>query len=161
MVAILLATPISARASSSPCDLNQDGTVNATDVGLAINMVVGSIPCVADIDGANVCNVAVVQRVVIASKGGECITGAGAIPHAVSLNWNASTSPLVAGYNVYRGTTSGGPYTKLSSSLISGTTFADKTVVAGKTYYYVCTAVDTTNNESVDSNQASATVPSP
>ncbi len=35
----------------------------------------------------------------------------------VALSWTASGSPGVAGYNIYRGTTSGGPYTKMNSSL--------------------------------------------
>jgi hypothetical protein len=39
--------------------------------------------------------------------------------HAVSLSWTASTS-TVAGYNVYRGGQSGGPYTLLNSALLSG-----------------------------------------
>jgi fibronectin type 3 domain-containing protein len=80
--------------------------------------------------------------------------------HNVDLSWQASTS-IVAGYNVYRGTESGGPYTKLNSSLISGTTYIDMTVQIGQTYYYVATAVDSNNNESTYSTQASAVVPSP
>ncbi len=62
-----------------------------------------------------------------------------ALPHSVDLAWNAS--PAVVGYNVYRGTTSGGPYTKLNSSLIVGTTYTDRTVLAGQTYFYVATSV--------------------
>lgn len=84
-----------------------------------------------------------------------------AVPHYVSLSWIASTSSDVAGYNVYRGSTPGGPYTIVSSSLVSGTTFTDNAVQAGQTYYYVCTAVDTSNNQSTYSDEAEATVPSP
>src|SRR5262249_13165594 len=71
----------------------------------------------------------------------------GAAIHVVDLSWLASTS-TVAGYNVYRGTVSGGPFTKLNSSLITGTTYVDLTVQAGQTYYYHATAVDSNNNES-------------
>jgi fibronectin type 3 domain-containing protein len=88
----------------------------------------------------------------------EALFGTGT--HNVDLLWQVSTS-TVAGYNVYRGSVSGGPYTKLNSSLISGTTYMDTTVGAGQTYYYVATAVDSNNNESTYSNQASAVVPSP
>jgi|HubBroStandDraft_2_1064218.scaffolds.fasta_scaffold181677_2 hypothetical protein len=82
-------------------------------------------------------------------------------PHSVSLSWTASTSSDVAGYNVFRGFTPGGPYTIVSSSLVPGTTFADNAVQAGQTYYYVCAAVDTSNNQSTYSSEVEATVPSP
>jgi len=77
----------------------------------------------------------------------------------VALSWTASTSPGVIGYNAYRSTTSGGPYTKLNSSLISTTSYVDLAVQDGYTYYYVTTAVNSQGQESVYSNQAVATVP--
>ena len=79
--------------------------------------------------------------------------------HSVFLSWDASSSQDVIGYNAYRSTVSGGPYTKLNSSLISSTSYSDQTVQSGYTYYYVTTAVDSQGLESVYSNQAVATVP--
>jgi fibronectin type 3 domain-containing protein len=74
----------------------------------------------------------------------------------------ASTSSNAAGYNVYRGAISGGPYTKVNSSLIVGTTYTDSLVQAGQSYYYVATAVDTSGNESAYSAPPVQTViPSP
>jgi|HubBroStandDraft_3_1064219.scaffolds.fasta_scaffold55555_2 hypothetical protein len=160
-VLALLTIPLAAQTSFSPCDLNQDGVVNAADVQSAIEMTLGSIPCTANIDGTGVCNVAIVQRVVNAALGGACVTGAGAVPHYVSLSWTASSSSDVAGYNVLRGSTSGGPYTLVNSSLVAGTTFTDSQVAAGQTYYYVTAAVDVNNNQSAYSNQVAATIPSP
>ena len=148
-------------AQISPCDLNQDGKVDLLDTQLATNMALGLSPCTAVVYGAGVCNIIVVQRVVNAALGGACITGTAANPHSTSLSWTASTSSNVAGYNVYRSTTPGGPYTKLNSARVAGTTYTDSTVQAGQTYYYVSTAVDNSNNESVNSNQAQAAVPSP
>ena len=58
------------------------------------------------------------------------------VAHSATLNWTASTS-IVVGYNVYRGTTSGGPYTRLNSSVNVPTTYIDSSVVSGQTYYYV------------------------
>ncbi len=87
-------------------------------------------------------------------------SGVQPVPHTSTLSWTASTSP-VAGYNAYRGTISGGPYTKLNSSLIVQTTFSDSTVQAGQTYYYVVAAVDSNGDESVYSNQAAGIVPTP
>ncbi len=77
----------------------------------------------------------------------------------VSLAWTASTSPGIAGYNAYRSTTSGGPYTILNSSLISTTGYADQAVQDGYTYYYVTAAVNSQGLESAYSNEAVATVP--
>jgi hypothetical protein len=79
--------------------------------------------------------------------------------HKVSLTWLASTTPTVVGYNMYRASVSGGPYTKLNSSLISSTNYVDSSVENGKTYFYVATAVDSGGIESTYSNQASANIP--
>jgi hypothetical protein len=87
-------------------------------------------------------------------------TGLAAPQHSVSLAWSASTS-TVAGYNVYRGTQSGGPYSMITTSPDASTNYTDSTVQAGQTYYYVVTAVDANGNESVDSNQALAVIPTP
>ena len=79
--------------------------------------------------------------------------------HSVFLSWDASSSQDVIGYNAYRGTSSGGPYTKLNSSLIATTSYVDQAVQSGYTYYYVTTAIDSQGLESAYSNQAVATVP--
>lgn len=86
--------------------------------------------------------------------------------HSASLSWTASTSPNIAGYNVYRITSSNStapnpPYTKLNASLVSAVTYQDTTVQAGTSYYYYTTAVDTSNNESAPSNIVQAVIPSP
>jgi hypothetical protein len=147
----------------SACDLNKDGTTNVVDGQVAINMTLGITPCTANIAGNGVCNSTVVQRVVNAALGLACVTDSPVPPpsHSVSLTWLASTSPNVAGYNVYRAASAGGAYSKLNSTLISATSFTDTTVQAGETYYYVATAVDTSAGESEHSNQAQATVPTP
>ncbi|PYT68404.1 MAG: hypothetical protein DMG39_21320 [Acidobacteria bacterium] len=77
----------------------------------------------------------------------------------VSLTWTASVSTTVVGYNVYRGTTSGGPYTKVNSAIVAAPAFTDISVASDTTYYYVVTAVDPGNLESVNSNEVSATTP--
>lgn len=47
----------------------------------------------------------------------------------------------------------------LNSSLVTGTQYEDSNVQFGQTYYYVVTAVDSSDLESTFSNQASATIP--
>lgn len=89
------------------------------------------------------------------------VSGAGvqSAPESVSLNWQASSSPGVIGYYVYRGTVSGGPYTALNSSPVTSTQYVDSSVQAGMTYYYVVTSVDSGNMQSGFSSQVSANVP--
>jgi hypothetical protein len=87
-------------------------------------------------------------------------TGTQTVAHSVSLSWTASMSTVV-GYNVYRSTTSGGPYTLITSTPVAGVTYTDTAVQAGVTYFYVVTAVDANGNESAFSNEASVTVPTP
>ena len=84
-----------------------------------------------------------------------------ATSHSVALSWTASTTSNIAGYNIYRSTTSGGSYTKLNSSLLVPTAYTDSTVVSGQTYFYVATAVDTSGNESIYSTQVQAVIPTP
>jgi hypothetical protein len=88
------------------------------------------------------------------------LTGTGTQQAAtVALGWTASTSSVI-GYNVYRGTTTGGPYSsKLTSSPVGSTQFTDTGVQSGLTYYYVVTSVNSNDVESVYSGQAVATIP--
>jgi len=91
----------------------------------------------------------------------ETLNGTGIVSqnHSVDLSWTASSSQNVVGYNIYRGNQSGGPYAKINSSLDSSTSYTDSSVTDGNTYYYVTTAVNSDNEESVYSNQAQATIP--
>jgi hypothetical protein len=91
----------------------------------------------------------------------------------VLLSWNEATDcngGAVSGYNLYRSTTPGGPYTKVNTSLITGTHYDDLAVsstmaqysssssssaASGTTYYYVVTSVDAQDDESVYSQEAS------
>jgi len=79
--------------------------------------------------------------------------------YSVQLSWTASPSPGVTGYNVYRGTVSGGPYTLLTSASVAGLTWTDATVANGETYYYVTTSVDNGGDESGYSEEAQMAIP--
>jgi fibronectin type 3 domain-containing protein len=71
------------------------------------------------------------------------LSGTGSVlsPARVNLAWDASPSSSLVGYHVYRGTASGGPYTRLTGSPTTSLTYSDPTVTAGTTYYYVVTAL--------------------
>lgn len=85
-------------------------------------------------------------------------TGVQPVSHSAALNWTASAS-TVSGYNVYRSTVSGGPYTKVNSTLVTTTSYTDSTVQSGLTYFFVVTAVNSSNVESIYSNEVSGTIP--
>jgi rhamnogalacturonyl hydrolase YesR len=76
--------------------------------------------------------------------------------NTVSLDWNNNSEPDLAGYNLYRSTTSGSGYIKLNATLLSTSDYVDDTAINGTTYYYVATAVDTNDNESGNSTEATA-----
>ena len=96
------------------------------------------------------------------SPGTVSLTGVGvaAGSHSADLTWDASKDPVI-GYNVYRGNTKGGPYSKINGVLDASTSYTDSTVKGGATYYYVATAVNADNQESGHSNEVSVTIPSP
>jgi Putative Ig domain len=76
--------------------------------------------------------------------------------HYVTLTW--STVSGAASYSVYRGMTSGGPYTQITGG-ISPAAYTDDDVAAGGTYYYVVTDMSNTGQESGYSNEAQAIIP--
>ncbi|MEJ2697679.1 MAG: Ig-like domain-containing protein [Candidatus Sulfobium sp.] len=73
----------------------------------------------------------------------------------VELSWSENSEPDLAGYNVYRVTPNG--FVKLNSSLLVSPTYTDVGLANG-TYTYTVTAIDTANNESQHSTEASAAV---
>ena len=97
-----------------------------------------------------------------ANNAAQNLSGTGVTPpqHSVSLTWT-DTNSGVSGYNVYRGSSSGGPYAQINSGLDATTSYNDTSVVAGQTYYYVATAVDGSGAESGYSNEAQGAIPTP
>jgi hypothetical protein len=73
------------------------------------------------------------------------------------VSWTASTSPAVAGYEIFQSLTAGGPYTSVGT--VAGrttTSFTDSTTTYGTTYYYVVESLRNTWR-SPNSAEASAT----
>jgi hypothetical protein len=77
--------------------------------------------------------------------------------HSVKLNWQASASTGVSGYQVYRSTVAGGFFGLLGS--VAGLTYTDQSVQAGTTYYYAIKAQNSSGALSGFSNQVQAAVP--
>jgi hypothetical protein len=92
-------------------------------------------------------------------------TGLAAVPNqatspadqaSIDLSWEPNTDPDLAGYIIYRqpvDTTGAltGPATRLNPTPLPGPAYRDVTAVAGKSYAYRVTAVDTVGNESAPS----------
>jgi hypothetical protein len=86
-----------------------------------------------------------------------CVTNltARAKPGEVQLTWKRT--PVPDHYNIYRGTSTGGPYTLIGTTKSTFSTYLDKTVSNGTTYYYVVREAALNGDELCQSNQASAT----
>ncbi|MGP8155317.1 MAG: immunoglobulin domain-containing protein [Candidatus Acidiferrales bacterium] len=115
-------------------------------------------PATASSDSGSTFDVVVSNTAGTITSAAATLTVNAAVQHSVALTWDASTSTVV-GYNVYRGTASGGPYTQINPSLVAALDYTDSTVQDSTTYYYVTTAVDSGGNESIYSNEAPAVVP--
>ena len=95
-------------------------------------------------------------------------TAVAAPVYTVGLSWTASGSTGVTGYYIYRAlyntsTSTCGSYTKLNPSSPNATTsYSDSNGIAdGDTYCYQVTAVNSSGEESTDSNMATAIIPAP
>lgn len=82
-------------------------------------------------------------------------------PGRLSLFFAANPEPDIAGYLIYRSNdpNQAKPWTLLTQTLLSKTTFTDENVDPGKTYYYYVIAVDTVGNKSQPSEVVSETAP--
>jgi chitodextrinase len=147
-----------AYAQSTACDLDNSGTTNVVDVTRAVNMALGTAPCTANVEGPQVCTVVTVQRIVNAALGQPCVTY-NQSTHSVTLNWSASSSSGVTGYNVYRRVGTTGSYTKINTAVVTALTFSDSSIALSTTYQYAVSAVDNAGNESALSNPATAVIP--
>ena len=80
---------------------------------------------------------------------------------AISLTWSASGAEDVAGYHVYRSTSSIREVSSLDpvngDDPVKGASYTDDTVENGTTYRYVVTAVDQAGNESDPSGEVKKT----
>jgi len=78
---------------------------------------------------------------------------------SVALSWTAPAG--VAGFDVFRGTSSGGPYSKANASLITDASFTDMGLIANTTYFYVVKSVDNTGMSAPSSEISAKTETAP
>jgi hypothetical protein len=78
--------------------------------------------------------------------------------HVVDLNWKASTTNDVTGYNVYR-SPDNITWKKVNTTLVASTLYSDSTVANGSIYYYTATAVDIYGRESSKTTAIKVSIP--
>ena len=77
---------------------------------------------------------------------------------SVTLSWNANTENDLAGYKIYRATTSGGYGAPIATLPGNVTTFIASGLQVGTTYFFVITAYDLAGNESPRSNEVNRSI---
>lgn len=76
----------------------------------------------------------------------------------VRVRWNANSEPDVAGYFVYRAEAQAGGRVRLTSTLVSGTSFLDTSVPDIERVWYEVSALDESGNESPRSSAFAVTL---
>jgi len=76
---------------------------------------------------------------------------------SVTLAWNPSTNPIVAGYNLYYGGASGTYTNEVSAGHATSATVTG--LIEGANYYFVATAYSAPGAESPNSSEVAYTVP--
>lgn len=153
------------KAGSNSADFDITGSSCATSTpyttGQSCSITSVFTPATTGAEGATVTltdNSASSPNVITLSGSGIASGG-----HYMSLSWTASGSLSITGYNVYRASVSGGPYTLLTGTPVSATSYTDNTVTSGSTYYYVITGIGTnppySTIESAYSSEVSGTIP--
>ncbi|MDM7859247.1 endonuclease [Alteromonas sp. ASW11-36] len=76
----------------------------------------------------------------------------------IALGWDSNIEPDLAGYHVYRSTVAGSGYSRINAGIITTTSYTDTNVSPDTTYFYVVSAIDSSNNQSAFSNEVSGII---
>ena len=96
-------------------------------------------------------------KLAVAGSASTSASSASAL-HSVTLDWTNRSSSIM-GYHVYRGEAQGGPFERLTGTLLETTSYRDTNVIAGGHYFYVVTAVAEGGPESPYSNEVAVEIP--
>ncbi len=69
------------------------------------------------------------------------------VSNVAELDWTASADATIDGYNIYRRTTTG-LWSKVNSSIVTGTSYSDATIPTGEEYIFMVKAVKLKTNAS-------------
>ncbi len=130
----------------APVSGTNSGTVGAsvTVGGLAAGTYSGSIMISAAGGGTKSVSVALVLTAPIRGS--------------VTLSWLANTETDLAGYKIYRGTTSGSYGSPIAVIGKDATSYTVSALQSGTTYFFVITAYNNLGNESSYSNEVSKSI---
>jgi large repetitive protein len=80
---------------------------------------------------------------------------------SIQLDWsdNPNAAFNETGFEIYRATAHGGPYTYVGVTGADVLTYLDQNLPSGKTFYYIVRAINNTSAAPTNSNEASATTP--
>ena len=94
------------------------------------------------------------------------LTGCAGKPHSeasstgtVTLRWDTSTDPQLAGYKIYKSLSSGSYGPPIATLPASVTTYHVTGLTTGDTYFFVVSAYNSAGGESVHSNEVARTIP--
>jgi len=90
-----------------------------------------------------------------------CGGGDSASPNTATLTWDPVTHPDLSGYRIYYGTAAGSYIQPAGKGVDVGnvTTYTVTGLGRGTRYYFAATAFDTSNNESIYSNEVFKDMP--
>jgi fibronectin type 3 domain-containing protein len=163
--AVLTATATPADADSDPVTLTYvwkvNGTVQKTTSGTSSTtdtfdlsvpghgdagdtVTVEVTPSDGTLSGSPASASATVDRTAPATPSGLVATVTSV---SIELDWANNTESDLAGYTVYRATSSSGPFSVMASGL-AASAYGDPTALQGQAYWYGVSAVDTSGNES-------------
>lgn len=97
-------------------------------------------------------------------SGGESSAPAGSTPAATATSsalfeWDANTETDLAGYKIYKGTSSGQFGAPIATLPSSATSYEATGLQKAAAYFFVVTAFDTSGNEGPHSNELTVTIP--
>ncbi len=106
--------------------------------------------------GAYIDDIHVVTTLIVPNAPTNVNAILGANPGDINISWTEPTTLPENGYNIYKATTSGGPYTKINLTTIptGTTTFTDN--VGDGTYYYMVRSQNLGYLESPNSNETNS-----
>ncbi|MGB8194872.1 MAG: PA14 domain-containing protein [Chitinophagaceae bacterium] len=78
---------------------------------------------------------------------------------SIQLDWSDNPNPAFneTGFEIYRGTVSGGPYTLIAITGANVLTYLDQNLPSNKKYFYLVRAINNTSAAPTNSNEANAT----